>query len=131
MAYLIDTNIFIHARDGTEAVLRRFEQHEHAVFLSALSLAELQRGLILGSEEVALRRERHRVLLDRIPVLPFDVDAAEAYGRIVAQGGRIKYRDIDHLIAAHALSTGSVLVTNNEADFAGIPGLAVENWTKP
>jgi tRNA(fMet)-specific endonuclease VapC len=32
------------------------------------------------------------------------------------------------LIAAHAVSTGLVLVTNNEADFKDYPGLVVENW---
>ena len=32
------------------------------------------------------------------------------------------------LIAAHALSVGVTLVTNNEADFSGYPGLMVANW---
>jgi tRNA(fMet)-specific endonuclease VapC len=35
---------------------------------------------------------------------------------------------MDRLIAAHAVSTGLVLVTNNEADFKDYPGLVVENW---
>ncbi len=34
----------------------------------------------------------------------------------------------DRLIAAHAVSTGIILVTNNEADFKDYPGLKVENW---
>lgn len=128
-SYLIDTNIFIHARDGTELVLDKFEQHDKSIFLSALSLAELHRGLIDNSEETLLRRERHRVLLDRIQVLSFDAEAAAAYGHILALRGRVKARDFDHLIAAHAISRGATLVTNNEADFAGIHGLALENWT--
>ena len=37
-------------------------------------------------------------------------------------------RDFDRMIAAHAISTGSVLVTDNGADFRDIPGLVVENW---
>ena len=39
MAYLIDTNICIHARDGTDAVLDKLAQHDGQVLLSALSLA--------------------------------------------------------------------------------------------
>jgi tRNA(fMet)-specific endonuclease VapC len=32
------------------------------------------------------------------------------------------------MIAAHAISSGSVLVTDNVTDFRDIPGLTVENW---
>jgi tRNA(fMet)-specific endonuclease VapC len=32
------------------------------------------------------------------------------------------------MIAAHAVSSQSILVTNNTADFSDIPGLAMENW---
>ena len=49
MKVLIDTNIAIHARDGFEPVLDKLARHEGVVFLSALSLAELQRGLYLGA----------------------------------------------------------------------------------
>jgi tRNA(fMet)-specific endonuclease VapC len=126
--YLVDTNIFIYARDGNDAVLDKFEQFAGEVMLSALSLAELQRGIEPVDRASPLRRARHRTLVDRIIVLDFDVDAAEAYGRIIAAIGRQKGRDVDHMIAAHALSIDATLVTNNETDFASIPSLAVENW---
>ena len=45
MAYLIDTNIATHARDGTDAVLAKLAEHDGEVLLSALNLAELQRGV--------------------------------------------------------------------------------------
>jgi tRNA(fMet)-specific endonuclease VapC len=32
------------------------------------------------------------------------------------------------MIAAHAISSHSILVTNNLADFSDIPGLSTENW---
>lgn len=128
MAYLIDTNIAIHARDGSEAVLDKLAEHDGAVLLSALSLAELQRGLYKNQTYTALRQLRLEVLLQHIPVLPFDASAAVAYGQIIAQCGWAKGRDYDRMIAAHAIASGSVLVTNNDADFRDIPGLAIENW---
>lgn len=35
---------------------------------------------------------------------------------------------LDRLIAAHAIRLDATLVTNNESDFAGFPGLRIENW---
>jgi tRNA(fMet)-specific endonuclease VapC len=96
--------------------------------ISALSLAELQRGLYKHPQETALREIRLEILLRHIPVLPFDAAAAVAYGRIIAQCGWVKGRDYDRMIAAHAISTRSVLVTNNGADFRDIPDLIVEDW---
>lgn len=128
MAYLIDTNIAIHARDGTDAVLDKLAEHDGAILLSALSLAELQRGLYKDPRETAIRQIRLEILLRHIPVLPFDAAAAIAYGQIIAQCGWVKGRDYDRMIAAHAISTSSVLVTDNSADFHDIPGLSVENW---
>ncbi|HEY1836544.1 MAG: type II toxin-antitoxin system VapC family toxin [Rhizomicrobium sp.] len=129
MAYLLDTNIAIHARDGTDAVLDKLAEHDGAILLSALSLAELQRGLYKDTAHSAIRKARLDVLLRHIPVLPFDAMAAVAYGQIIAQCGWSKGRDYDRMIAAHAIATSSVLVTNNMADFADIPDLSLENWT--
>jgi tRNA(fMet)-specific endonuclease VapC len=128
LTYLIDTNIAIHATDGTESVLTKLALHDGAILLSALSLAELQRGLHKYPEFTALRGRRMETLLQSIPVIPFDASAAEAYGQIIAHCGWVKGRDYDRMIAAHAISTGSILVSNNLADFRDIPGLLMENW---
>jgi tRNA(fMet)-specific endonuclease VapC len=129
LKFLIDTNIAIHARDGFEPVLDRLARHEGVVFLSALSLAELQRGLYLGAPGSALRQSRLKRILQTVPVLAFDATAAETYGQIIAQIGWTRRRDFDRLIGAHALATGCTLVTANASDFSDIPGLALENWT--
>lgn len=128
MAYLIDTNIAIHARDRTRSVLQKLIEYDGEVLLSALSLAELERGIYRHPEATALRRARLDVLMPSLPVLPFDAAAASAYGRIIAQCGWSKSRDFDRMIAAHAISTGSILVTDNEANFRDVPGLLLENW---
>jgi predicted nucleic acid-binding protein len=41
---------------------------------------------------------------------------------------RVVEKPLDKLVAGHALATRSILVTANTADFAGAPGLAIENW---
>ena len=128
MAYLLDTNIAIHARDGTDAVLDRLAEHDGEVLLSALSLAELQRGIYRDPSLMAIRQARLEVLLRGLPVLPFDAPAALAYGRIIAQCGWVRGRDFDRMIAAHAMSSNSVLVTDNTADLSDIPALSMENW---
>jgi tRNA(fMet)-specific endonuclease VapC len=98
------------------------------VVLSALSLAELQRGLYRDARFTAIRQTRLEVLLRGLPVLPFDAAASIAYGRIIAQCGWARGRDFDRMIAGHAISSGCVLVTNNEVDFRDIPALQLENW---
>jgi tRNA(fMet)-specific endonuclease VapC len=128
VAYLIETNIAIHARDGADAVLLKLAEHDGQVVLSALSLAELRRGLYRDPAFTAIRQARLDVLLRAIPVLPFDASAALAYGRIIAQCGWAKGKDFDRMIAAHAISSSCILVSNNAADFRDIPDLTVENW---
>jgi tRNA(fMet)-specific endonuclease VapC len=128
LGYLIDTNIAIHACDGVESVLAKLAEHEGAVLLSPLSFAELQRGLYARSEFTALRKERLDTLLQAVPVAPFDAKAAEIYAGVIARIGRVKSRDFDRMIAAHALAIRCVLVTANVADFADVPGLTIENW---
>jgi tRNA(fMet)-specific endonuclease VapC len=125
---LIDTNIAIHARDGADAIIDRLEAHEGSVGISALSLAELQRGFLRQDPALALRRVRLENVLRAVSSVAFDAAAARAYGEILAVCGWVKGRDFDRMIAGHALSLGATLITNNERDFRDIPGLKVENW---
>ena len=74
------------------------------------------------------KARRNAVVLSAVPVMPFDEAAARAFGHIqaAAPSRRGAY---DRQIAAHAISLSVVLVTNNEKDFEGIPGVVVENWS--
>jgi tRNA(fMet)-specific endonuclease VapC len=109
-------------------VLNKFVENDGAVMLSALSWAELQRGVYKTPAATALRQVRLRVLFDSIPILPFDAEAAAAYGQIIAACGWVTGRDFDRMIAGHAMSSGLTLVTDNAADFRDIPGLRLEAW---
>ena len=53
---------------------------------------------------------------------------AKSFGLLRAAVRDHRRDALDQLIAAHALSLGLMLVTNNEADFKDYPGLKVENW---
>ncbi len=132
MRYMLDTNICIYLiKKYPPQVLRRLEalQQGDAV-ISVVTYAELRAGLEIQSAD---RRNDERVLgllVERIPVLPFAQADAEHFG-VLRAAVRDRNRDtMDRLIAAHAVSVGVTLVTNNEADFRDYPGLMVENWAE-
>jgi tRNA(fMet)-specific endonuclease VapC len=132
LRYLLDTNICIYLiREESPAVARRFAAlHVGDVGMSVITLAELRYGV----ESRGADRKRHEralnALLTEIPAVPFDARAAATDG-VIRAAVRDRKRDaLDRLIAAHAISAGLILVTNNVADFDGYPGLRVENWVE-
>jgi tRNA(fMet)-specific endonuclease VapC len=69
-------------------------------------------------------------ILDVLTVLPLQPPTDKSYAQVRAaleQKGQIIGAN-DLLIAAHALSTGCVLVTGNVGEFERVEGLEVENW---
>lgn len=129
--YLLDTNICIYLmRHQPPEVARRFAAHHVGdIVISAITLAELEYGVAAAAPGTRARNRRALArFVQEIPVAPFDQAAASAYGP-ARLATRERRRDaLDKLIAAHAMSLGATLVTNDERDFAGYPGLAVENW---
>jgi tRNA(fMet)-specific endonuclease VapC len=71
----------------------------------------------------------HELLL-RVDTLPWDREVASRYGQVRTElSGQGKVlAPLDLQIAAHALSTGSVLVSN-DVTFGMVSGLGVEDWT--
>lgn len=130
--YMLDTNICIYLmKHQPPEVAERFAQcFVGDVVISAITLAELEYGVSCSGEAQAQNRLALDSLLQDIVAAPFESQAAKAYGP-VRQATRERKRDaLDKLIAAHAIALDATLVTNNEADFAGYPGLRVENWVK-
>ena len=134
MRYLLDTNICIYVikRRPLRVVERLREAGLSEVGISTITLSELLYGVEKNSRP-AQNRVALRHIVGNLESRPYDGRAAEAYGRIRAaleRRGR-PIGPLDLLIAGHALSLGSTLVTNNVREFRRVPGLPVENWTRP
>ena len=128
---MLDTNICVHAiQGGNEHLDRRFGSCETGdLVMSAVTLGELETWFAKSGDQDGARRDLAPVLAD-VAVMPFDAAAARTFGRIQAAAPS-RRNAYDRQIAAHAVSLGLVVVTNNEKDFSGIPGIAIENWTMP
>lgn len=128
MSYILDTNIAIHLRDGDPLVTAKIAALDGAILLSIITRVELEGGVYREPSEAGLRRARLDVLLDALPVLPFDAEAAEAYRMIVEAAGYSRRKILDRMIAAQALVHRATLVTRNAADFQDVPGLGLLEW---
>ena len=100
--------------------------------VSALSMAELAAGPHASRDTVERAQRQHR--LQRAEVvfdpLPFDAEAARAYGlvyaAVVASGRKARGpRAVDLLIAATAVAHGIPLYTRNADDVRFLEGLEV------
>lgn len=123
MKFMLDSNVVVAVSlAGGESVRQRMSEHDAGDFvISVISYAEVIHGSERGKPPPLAELE---IFVEEIPVMPFDEKAARAYAAI-----SFKRASYDRLIAAHALSLGLTVVTDNEGDFADVPGLKVENWT--
>lgn len=131
MKAMLDTNICIYIiKQRPQSVLDRFSALPVGdIGISSITLAELEYGAA-KSAQPRKNREALEEFVSPLDIAAFDRDAAEAYGRIrsALEKKGLPIGAMDMLIAAHALSLGINLVTNNEAEFRRVPGLRVENW---
>lgn len=126
---MLDTNMCIYLlKNQPEQVARRFSECSVGeVVMSAITFAELEFGVTVSANRTKERRYLN-LLIEKIPVAPFDGYAAIAYGPVRAGTRERKTGHLDKLIAAHAISLKTILVTNNVRDFQHYPELRVENW---
>lgn len=102
-----------------------------APLISAITLAELSVGPLVASTEAerAARLAHLQQAEADFEPLPFDADAARAFGQVAASlrraGRKASARAYDAMIAAIALANDLPLYTCNPDDFSGIEGLEV------
>ena len=133
--YMLDTDtasFFLRGRyPSIDARLKELDGSEFCI--SVITRAELMYGLQLAAptHQAHLRVRR---FLAGIAILDWDQAAADAYAalryQMKVQGTPVAEPDM--MIAAHAMSLGAVLVTNNTRHFQHmVPPLVIENWVSP
>lgn len=137
MNYLLDTDTCIYLMTDREPRRRqRILTHLEAlppdeiVYLSSVTVMELSYGAHKGRWRKANTELLGHFLMD-FTIAAFDEAAARIGGALRAslekKGKPIGL--LDTPIAAHALSLGVALVTNNTREFSRVPGLHVQNWS--
>jgi predicted nucleic acid-binding protein len=135
MAYLLDTCVlseFQKKRPDPKAIAWLDAQLEDALFISVLTVAEIQKGIAFLP--ISKRRTDYQEWLEALiyrydtRILPLTVSVAQRWGELTGtleKTGRV-LPVMDGLIAATALVHRFTLVTRNVSDFAGA-GVSVLN----
>lgn len=129
--YMLDTNMVSHFIKGINNVRNKvISVPMSELGISAITEGELLFGLAKKPDAKQLHIVVHEFLI-RVDVLPWDSAVANCYGKLRAdlqKKGKV-LGNLDLLIAAHALTLGLVLITNDRA-FTQVKGLQIEDWTQ-
>jgi toxin FitB len=133
--FLLDTNIVSDpSKPLPSPALERWlgDQRGEDLFISAWTIAELRRGILLtphGKRRDALENwylgPHGPVQLFQGRILAFDEAAADRWAELMIEGQKLgRARSLpDTIIASIAIAQNCVVVTNNERDFWGVPCL--------
>jgi tRNA(fMet)-specific endonuclease VapC len=131
--YMLDTNTVSDIVKGkspaARAKLANLQQGEIAC-ISVITEAELQYGLAKTPKATAIRSVVE-AFVAKIQVLAWGREEALAYGafRAKQEAAGKPLGNLDMLIAAHAISVGAVLVTNDKALLQVVDLPATVNWS--
>lgn len=131
MRYMLDTNICIYIinRSPKQVYERLKKLSLGEVGISVITFCELQYGVAKSTKPLENQLALTEFLAP-LEVMDFPSTCAVSYGEIRAdlkKKGRL-IGNYDLLIAAHAISEGLVLISNNLKEFERVEGLQCENW---
>ncbi len=131
MNYLLDTNtcIYIINNRPPEVAEKFLRIDVRQIALSSISVAELR----YGAEKSGFGARNMKALEEFVASLvirDFGNEASKTYATLRVQLERkgTPIGPLDTLIAAHALTLDTILVTNNLKEFKRVPKLRLENW---
>lgn len=131
MNYLLDTNACIAYLNGRAPQVRRRLDLMQPGDLAVCSVvkAELFYGAMKSRDPITTLAKQNQFLTP-YRSLPFDDDAAVAYGKLRAalEKAGTPIGGNDMLIAAIALAASLIVVTHNSHEFLRVPGLKMEDW---
>lgn len=127
---MLDTNLCIYVINSRPAiVLERFRLERIGdIVISSVTAAEL--AFSVAKSGSVRNRQALDMFLSALEILPFDESVIWHYGDLrtdLERRGQ-PIGTLDTMIAAHALSSNTILVTNNTREFERVPGLRLENW---
>lgn len=132
MKYLLDTDTCVYAlRQDRKVLPRMLTQRRSDVGVSVITEAELRTGAAKSSAPEKSARLVESFLRP-LAIVEFTSSDAVSYARVrtkLERGGK-PIGPLDTLIAAQAVARKLTLVSNNQREFARVPGLAVENWAR-
>ena len=133
MGFLIDSSSLIAAERGEldlEAALG--EDREEDVAIAAITASELLHGVhrLKGGVKQAKAERFVERLLDRVPVIAFDLEAARVHARLgaelAAKGAVVGAHDL--IIASTAVAIDFAVATRDVRSFPRIAGLTLKRW---
>lgn len=137
MSYLLDTCVpseFVKPAPDEAVLAWVSQQREDRLFIAAMSMAELHRGI--ARLPVSKRKQELAVWVERLEesfedrILPFTQYTAHHWAGLFAaaemQGKKLAA--FDSIIAATALEHGLTLVTRNERDFSASLVTCLNPW---
>jgi tRNA(fMet)-specific endonuclease VapC len=131
MKLMLDTNICIYIiKQQPVAMLKRFLEYQIGdIGISSITLSELRYGVAKSTHHEKNAKALNEFITP-LEVVSFDEEAANVYGEVQAtlEKAGTPIGAMDMLIAAHAVSLGIPLVTNNTREFARITSLNVIDW---